>query len=216
MTRPSQKLDEALLDSGMVLLPLYGCKSLAVRQLAEHAGVNLGMFHYHFKSKEVFIRAVLQRMYEAMFVELMQQVTRTDSALENLSNALQVLAKFTRLNSALLSRLLADAIDGEHIAIEFLRASLPRHAQVVADLVTEAQKEGAVVTAPVPSIVAFLAGAVGAPIVLGGAVARITGQGNQSMATQALALIEHHVLSDEAIAQRVGFALRGISALHQE
>lgn len=214
MTRPSQKLDKALLDSGMALLPQYGCKGLVVRQLVEHAGVNLGMFHYHFKSKKVFICAVLKRMYEEMFAELMQQVTSTDSVLENLGSALQVLAKFTRLNGALLSRLLADAIGGEHIAIEFLQASLPRHAQVVADLVVEAQKEGIVVTAPVPSIVAFLAGAVGAPIVLGGAVARIKGQGSLSMATQALALIEQHVLSDEAIAQRVGFALRGISAEH--
>ncbi len=209
MPRPSQNIDQALLDSGMALLPLHGCKGLAVRQVTEHAGVNLGMFHYHFKSKEVFIRAVLQRMYEAMFTELLLQVAAADSALDNLRAALKVLAHFTRLNSPLLSRLLADAIGGERVAVEFLQVSLPRHAQIVASLLIQAQKEGAVVAAPVPQLVAFLAGAVGAPIVLGGAAARLAREPGK--AAQAQAWIAQHVMSDAAIEQRVGFAIRGIS-----
>jgi AcrR family transcriptional regulator len=185
MPRPSQNIDQALLDAGMALLPLYGCKGLAVRQVTEHAGANLGMFHYHFKSKDVFIRAVLQRMYEAMFTELVLQGSKADSASANLRAALKVLATFTRLNGAVLSRLLADAMGGERIALEFLQASLPRHAQVI------------------------LAGAVGAPIVLGGAAAHMAS--GQRIAAQALSLIEQHVLSDAAIEQRIEFAMRGIA-----
>jgi AcrR family transcriptional regulator len=209
MARPSQNIDQALLDAGIALLPLYGCKGLAVRQVTEQAGANLGMFHYHFKSKDVFIRAVLQRMYEAMFTELVLQGSKADSAAENLRAALKVLATFTRLNGAVLSRLLADAMSGERIALEFLQSSLPRHAKVIAALVAKGQAEGAIAAAPVPRIVAFLAGAVGAPIVLGGAAAYMAS--GQGIAAQALSLIEQHVLSDAAIEQRIDFAMRGIS-----
>jgi AcrR family transcriptional regulator len=35
----------------MALLPQTGCAGLSVRKVAERAGINLGMFHYHFKSR---------------------------------------------------------------------------------------------------------------------------------------------------------------------
>ena len=61
MPRPSQNIDEALLRSGLALLPRLGCSGLSVRRVAEHAGVNPAMFHYHFQSKAVFLRSVLQQ-----------------------------------------------------------------------------------------------------------------------------------------------------------
>ena len=45
MPRPSRHLDRALLAAGRELLPVYGCARLTVRQVAEAAGVNIGMFH---------------------------------------------------------------------------------------------------------------------------------------------------------------------------
>ena len=84
MPRPSQNVDQRLLDAGLELLPLTGCAGLSVRRLTEHAGVNLGMFHYHFKSKDNFIRAVLQRTYEAMFSALTLEVDATATPLHNL------------------------------------------------------------------------------------------------------------------------------------
>ena len=58
--RPSRNLDRALLAAGRELFPSRGCPGLTVREVAEAAGVNLGMFHYHFKSREAFLRALLQ------------------------------------------------------------------------------------------------------------------------------------------------------------
>jgi AcrR family transcriptional regulator len=204
MPRPSQNVDQALLDAGMALLPRHGCKALSVRQVAEHAGVNLGMFHYHFRTKDAFIRAVLQRMYESMFARLALQLRPGASPLANLAAVLRLLARFAREHAALLARLLADAAGGERVAIEFLQANLPRHAAVVARLLREAQAQGLVVRAPLPRLLAFVAGSVGAPTLLGGAAARL---GKPELA----ALLAQHVLSDRAIAQRVQFALRGIA-----
>ncbi|MBU6437502.1 MAG: TetR/AcrR family transcriptional regulator, partial [Betaproteobacteria bacterium] len=73
-------------------------------------------------------------------------------------------------------------------------------------LLREAQAEGVVVRAPIPRLLAFLAGAVGAPIVLGAAAVRVSAGQRAAFAP----LVQRHVLGDAAIAQRVDFALRGI------
>jgi len=65
MPRPSRNLDRALLAAGRALLPARGCSGLSIREVAEAANVNLGMFHYHFKTREAFLRTLLQSMYES-------------------------------------------------------------------------------------------------------------------------------------------------------
>ncbi len=61
MVRPSQNIDQLLLDAGLALLPGTGCAGFSVRKLTQLAGVNLGMFHYHFGSKQGLYREVLAR-----------------------------------------------------------------------------------------------------------------------------------------------------------
>ncbi|UUZ51051.1 hypothetical protein LP420_16605 [Massilia sp. B-10] len=63
-------------------------------------GVNLGMFHYHFKNKDNFIRAVLQRLYEAMFADLQLQADAGADALSGLRAAFTVLGGFARAPQA--------------------------------------------------------------------------------------------------------------------
>ncbi len=200
MVRPSQNIDQLLLDAGLELLPSTGCAGLSVRRLTQHAGVNLGMFHYHFKTKDNFIRAVLQRTYEEMFSALSLGVNPTHAPLENLRNALGVLGQFASKNRHLLVRILADAMSGEALAADFLKANLPRHIGVLAALIQEAQWEGNLVRAPVPQLVAFMAGAVAAPVLIGAAA-------GASVAD----MLGQQVLSPEAIAQRIDFALRGLA-----
>ena len=53
--------------------PRLGCAGLSVRALAEHAGANLGMFHYHFKTKDNFLRTLLQQLLREMFAALEEQ-----------------------------------------------------------------------------------------------------------------------------------------------
>ncbi len=202
MVRPSQNLQQTLLDSGMALLPTHGCKGLAVRKVTEHAQVNLGMFHYHFKSKDIFIRAVLQGMYEEMFEQLSLGRQKSSSAIANLQDALFVLAKFTIKNEALLSRLVSDAIAGERIAIEFLETSFPRHTRLIADLILLGQTRREIIMAPLPNLVVFIAGAVNAPIILGGAASR-----RQDTAHS----LVQQVLSEAATSQRIALAIKAIS-----
>lgn len=210
MARPSQNVDQRLIEAGLELLPLTGCAGLSVRRLAEHAGVNLGMFHYHFKNKDTFIRAVLQHTYDVMFSALIVRVDPTQPPLINLRRALVVLARFGRTHRHLLVRIAADAMAGEALAAEFLRANLPRHVAVLVPLVQQLQRERTLVRMPPPQVIAFLAGAVGAPVIIGAAMQAVTS------AAPVAALLERHVLSDAAIARRIDLALRGLAATEKK
>src|SRR3954462_5134721 len=131
MARPSRNVDVALLEAGRALFPATGIQGLSVRRVAEHAGVNLGMVHYHFKSKDAFGRALLQQLYDGMFAELELAAAGDARPAEGLRAAANVLARFVRDNRLLLRRLMADAVNSEPLAVEFVRANLPRHIGVV-------------------------------------------------------------------------------------
>ncbi|HEY0844483.1 MAG TPA: TetR/AcrR family transcriptional regulator [Noviherbaspirillum sp.] len=205
MARPSQNIDQRLLEAGLELLPVTGCRGLSARKLTEHAGVNLGMFHYHFRTKENFIRTLLAQTYEQMFSELVIKAHEDASPLQNLRNALRVLAHFGRTQQQLLLRIGADALAGEPVAVEFLQANVPRHVGVIAGLVGEAQRGGVLVKAPPAQVIAFLAGSVVAPILLGAAALE------SRLLPIATGQLERDVLSKKAVEQRIEFALRGLS-----
>ncbi len=206
MVRPSRNIDQLLLQAGHELLPETGVRGLSIRQVAEHAGVNPGMFHYHFKTKDVFVRALLEDRYNAMFSNLELAAHRFPSALENLRAATNILGRFARDNRVLLVRLLNDAFAGERVVMEFLRANLPRHLGVLTSLIAQAQKEGVLKPVAPPQALTFLMGGVGAAILLGTAVL------NSGMAPPLLApLMEQLIFSDAAIAERVDMALVGLA-----
>jgi AcrR family transcriptional regulator len=207
MARPSRNVDQLLVQAAMELLPQTGARALSIRQVAEHAGVNLGMFHYHFKTKDVFVRSVLQRMYDGMFANLTLEAHHSPSPIENLRGAITVLARFARDNRLLLARLIADALSGEAAMIEFLRDNLPRHIGVIAALIAQAQKAGVVRKISSMQAVAFIASSVGAPIILGTA-AFAAGAAPAALAKR----FEREVLSNAAIAERIDMALAGLAA----
>jgi AcrR family transcriptional regulator len=149
MPRPSRNIDQLLIDTARELLPETGARGFSIRQLTERAGVNLGMFHYHFKTRENFLSIVLQSVYEEMFTQLTFQAHGERPPLENLRAAVNVLGRFLRDNRHLLRRLMPDAIAGEPIARKFFHTNFPRHLAVMAQLVGEAQRIGAAVSSDV-------------------------------------------------------------------
>jgi AcrR family transcriptional regulator len=207
VVRPSRNVDQLLIQAGHELLVQTGVRGLSIRQLTEHAGVNLGMFHYHFKTKDAFVRALLEQKYNDMFVNLQMKSKGNASALENLRASINVLARFARDNRLLLVRLLADAAAGESVALDFLRANMPRHIYVEIDLLKQAQKDGALIKLPIPQALAFLVGAVGAPIMVGAAMSQ-TSFSPVPVRKQ----LEQFVFTDAAIAERVDMALAGMAA----
>lgn len=210
MSRPSQQIDERLIASGMALLPETGCAALSVRKLAEHAGVNLGMFHYHFKNKDNFIRAVLQRLYEAMFADLQLQADGQGDAVAGLRAVFTVLGGFARAHRKLLFMLVSEAMRGEQLPLLFLRENLPRHLALILRLVQQGQADGSIVDVPAVQLLPFLAGGIVGPLLAGGAVER-----HGTLPPELAGLAQTALLSEQALAQRIALALRAI-AVHPE
>lgn len=206
MARPSRNLDRALLAAGRELLPARGCAGLSIREVAEAAGVNLGMFHYHFKTREAFLRALLQGLYEEMFSQLSFQGSAEWGPRENLRAALRFLGRFLRANRPVLARVVADALCGDPLAVEFLRANMPRHLGVMQALVAQGQDQGEIRAMPVAQAIGFCAGALAAPIIFGGAMAQ-----SGAVARAERRRLEGALLSDAALDERIDLALSAIS-----
>jgi AcrR family transcriptional regulator len=207
MARPSQGIDQALLRSGLALLPQLGCAGLSVRRVAEHAGVNPAMFHYHFGNKAAFLQAVLQQLYEQMFAKLSAGAAREGPVLDRLQGALITLASFVREHHALVGRLAIDAANGETVVHDFARANAPRHLGLLMQLMAEAEAAGELQPAPPLQRFVFLMGAVLSPMLVAPAIAAL------GVAPAIVgAAVQAQVLSDEAIEQRVQFALGALRA----
>lgn len=202
MARPSQAQDKALLAAGARLYPDLGCAALSVRRVAEAAGVNPAMVHYHFGSKDAFLRALLQQHYEEMFVALSLTSQGAGDVMERLAAALLNIARFVREHRPLIARVWADAQAGEAVAQDFLRANAPRHLGVLMALAQEAERLGHLPKQPLMTRFSFLMGAVVAPLVLVGGMQRI------SAVPEALTgMVEAEVLSDAALTRRIEWAL---------
>jgi AcrR family transcriptional regulator len=205
MPRPSQHIDRALLASGRILYPINGCRGLSVRALAEHAGVNQAMFHYHFKTKNDFLRALLQQMYDDMFEGLNHDAALQGPALERLRHALTGLARFVRDHRPVIARVWSDASAGQPVAREFLRANAPRHVGLLLQLLQEAEREGGVARLPAVQRLSFVMGSVVAPLVIvSGLLAMGITPGVPARDLDAQAM------SDAAIRQRVDLALSAL------
>ncbi len=207
MARPSRNVDQLLIEAGRELLPKTGVRGLSIRQVTEKAGVNLGMFHYHFKTKDAFVRAILEQKYNDMFQSLEVKAKGNGSATENLRAAVTVLAHWGRDNRVFFVRLLGDVFAGEKVALDFMHANMPRHIQVVIELLLQAQQEGSLRKLPLPQALAFLMGGVAMPIIVG--TAAINSGLLPSIVHDQL---EQVVFTDAAIAERLDMALAGMAA----
>jgi AcrR family transcriptional regulator len=206
MPRPSRNLDQALLAAGRELFPARGCAGLSIREVADAAGVNLGMFHYHFKSRDAFLRALMQQAYEEMFARLTLELSVHRDAADSLRSAVRAIGRWVRDNRRFIARMIADALGGEQCARDFLRDNLPRHFAVLQALIRQGQAEGRIVELPVPQVIGVCAGAVAMPILFGGALV----DGGELPAPLAGSLADA-LLTDAAIDQRIDLALKAIT-----
>ncbi|MBW8848288.1 MAG: TetR/AcrR family transcriptional regulator [Burkholderiales bacterium] len=207
MPRPSQDQDQALLAAGAQLYPALGCAGLSIRRVAEAAGVNPAMVHYHFGSKDAFLRALLQQHYEEMFAALSLTSQGDADVMERLAAALLGVARFVREHRPLIARVWADAQGGQAVAQDFLRANAPRHLGVLMALMQEAEARGRLPRQPLLTRFSFLMGAVVAPVVLVGGMQTIN-----VVPPAVLAGVQGDVLSDAALQRRIEWALLGLAS----
>jgi AcrR family transcriptional regulator len=206
MARPGRNIEQALLKSGRKLYAERGAAGLSVRALTEHARVNLGMFHYHFRTKDEFLRRLLGGWYEEMFEQLSGRVAQDGPPLHRLQEALFFMACFVRDHRQMLGRVVADAATGQATAAQFLRENAPRHLGLLLALMDQAEREGLVIKTPPLQRFIFVMSAVAMPLLIA------PGLHSLGVAPKVLGTtMQAQVMSDQAIEQRIALVLRAIA-----
>jgi len=206
MPRPSRNLDLALLAAGRELFPLAGCAGLSVRAVAERAGANAGMFHYHFGSKDNFLRTLLQQAYEEVFAGLAHAAAQEGGAVDRLRGALVAAAGLLVEHRHTFARVWMDAVAGEPVAAEFMKRNAPRHLGLLLELVRQGQHDGSLRALPPLQCVATLMGAAVLPVIFVAGLVEVALPAAQQRQFAA------QVMSPRAIDERVELALAALRA----
>jgi AcrR family transcriptional regulator len=206
MPRPSRQTDQRLIQAAQQLMQRSGLSRLNLRQVAAKAGVNLGMFHYHFKGKEQFIQAVLEHTYEQFFQNFSLRVDGKTEPLEKLRQALVAMAQFSRDNRQVVLSLMQDALNQEPGARAFAQRSMGRHAKVILGLIAQCQRQGSLPKAPLPMLMSYIMTAsTGSSLVLG--LMEHAGAGRAH-----LEFFKAAAFTDAALARRADWVLGGLAA----
>ena len=200
--------DQRLLKAGRSILVENGVAGLRLRAVAKRAGVNLGMFPYHFGNKKEFTRQLLQQIYEAFFQNLSLESRGGGSSLDRLRRALRVFGRFARDQRQLFTALLSDVLRGEKSCQSFFRANFPRHIHVIADLIKQGQRAGEIKNTPLPIAVAFALGGMGVPNLAVSLMERVRAP---VPAVAGPREWKNVLLSDRAIENRIGLILSALA-----
>lgn len=218
MTRPSANIDQRLIAAARRLIPRVGFRGLRVRTVCREAGVNPGMFSYHFKTKKVFVECVLRGMYEEFFASFSLEVNRHHDGIEQLRDALLYIGMFVRDNRAMLYPLLQELMLGNEQIIAFARKNMTRHVAIVMEIISRCQQEGTFKSMPAPLAFMTLILNIAAPNILADIATRRAGDlaealklnmraGARRTAGGVERIVDRYILSDAAVRSRVEMVL---------
>lgn len=207
MARPASGADLKLKTAGRELLREKGITGLAVREVCRRAGVNTGMFHYYFGSKEDFLHAVLKEMYAEFMVNFKAGVSAGGTPRQRLKNALVEVGRFALGMRKTAPMLFADMAHGKKEAFAFASANLTEHIRHISVLAQECRPASAVKERSLPFMIAALIPVMIFPVLVGGIMER---NGVKALGGLSLEELREEILSDEGVAARAEIALRGI------
>lgn len=208
MARPSAHLDRKLIAAALAMLPETGFSGLAVREVARRAGVNVGMFHYHFKTREAFIQRVLEQVYGGFLVTFQEAAEGPGKPPERLRRTLVAMAKFARENRVFYSLMVRELMNAQPDISSFAKKNFPRHASVIMGLMEECRRARAIRPLPGPALCMFAMSSMALPNV---AVTAFERNGVRSLGGKKLKEFTGMVLSDEMIEIRADMVMAALA-----
>lgn len=208
MPRPSAHLDRKLIAAARKMLPETGFSGLSVREVARRAGVNVGMLHYHFKSKKAFERRVLEEAYEDFFENFRGAAEGPGTPRERLRRLLVANARFARDNRVFFTLMLRELLNAHPDMRGFAKENFPRHAAVMMRLLEECRRAKVVRPLPVPVLAMFAMGAVAIPNVF---VTGLERNGYREFFGRPTDEFAAMLLSDELIEERADMVMAALA-----
>ena len=142
MPRPAGDAAQKLLAAGHALAQEKGCGAVSVREACRRAKVNLGLFHYHFKSREAFLDRILDEGYKDFFERLSGSAEGGGTPPERLRRALLSIARFARERRRLCIGMLRDGMNGQSQVAAFAARAFPHHMPLVLSIYEEGVRRG--------------------------------------------------------------------------
>jgi len=207
MARPPSGTDLKLKAAGRKLLQEKGITGLSVRETCRVAGVNTGMFHYYFGSKEEFLRTVLKEMYAEFMLNFKGGISVTGTPRARLKIALVQVGRFARSIRGALPMIFADVAYGDKKAFSFFNSNFTEHVRHIASLVKECRPQSGLKHHSIPYMVGALVPVMVFPVIINGIMERnnVTRLGAESLEN-----LREEFLSDAGIMERAEIALKGI------
>lgn len=207
MARPPSGTDLKLKAAGRKLLQDKGITGLSVRGACRVAGVNTGMFHYYFGSRDEFLKAVLKEMYAEFMQNFQVEISVAGTPRARLKSALIEVGKFARSVRGAAPMIFADLSYGNKEAFAFVSGNFTEHVSQLAALVRECRPASSARRRSVPFIIAAIVPVMIFPVLMGGIMEK---NGVRKLAGQSLDFLREELFSDAGIAERAEIAVRGI------
>lgn len=207
MSRPSRNQDKLLIETAKRLLPKLGAGNMSLKRLSDESGVNLGMIHYHFKTKSVLMRSVLESVHEELIREFETNTLIGSTPLERLRSGLISIALGIQQRRQMIVSFLGDMLGGQDKEVsEFFCKLAARRIQVIAPLILQCQKEGYIEPLPFYQVLSFCMASINFPTIIAEGINRLP---LKQMKLPDFVLDQ--LTGKDAIIQRVDLALNAVS-----
>lgn len=204
MGRLSLHTDKKLLACGMALARKKGLSGFSVRELCAKSKVNLGMFHYYFKTKERFDQEVLRAIYNQMIQDITIEISPRLSARKNTEHILKSVHVFVCKNQVLLSALAADILGGDKHTLQFIVQHFTEHVSLLLQQLRRARLTAQAAAMPIGSLAVTLVLPVALPQLFSGTLERLGRNLLPPAAQKAIA----SVLAEENTDKRISLLLQ--------
>ena len=160
-----------LIQTGIILAKKQGL-DFTVRQLCTKSKVNLGLFHYYFKSKDNFDKEMLWAVYKKMMTHITMKISDTASPRFNIEQILLGLHYFVAENRMFLSSLIGNLLSGNTKLLQFLSLNFTQHITLISQELKRAKLPKDLKGQPLPAILSMIALPFVAPHILVGLLER--------------------------------------------
>lgn len=108
MARPSRNLDKILIEAGKKRIMKSGISAISIRSICTEHGINLGMFHYHFKTKENYIKIIFKSLNEDLHNYWAKETEGINDPLDKLKKILLINTKIFKEQRGVFETIIRD------------------------------------------------------------------------------------------------------------
>lgn len=141
MARPSTNLDIKLLQTGKKIIANEGSRGLTIPKICKCANVNLGMFNYHFKTIDNYIKVLYADIKNNIDSYIGIEKIKNQNSLQKLRFLMLKLSEFTEQNHKLARFIFIDCLMCNKCNKRFIDNEIVPNF-IILNLVRKAQEEG--------------------------------------------------------------------------